>query len=323
MSDDEYEYDTDVNEIDSKMESEDNEQSDDQVEMMNSLYLGHDIKKTNPEKAIEHFKTVLEFQLKLGVTDETFDALENIVTLNFTLGSMDIAMNYFVDDLLAKLSLSKTDNATMKDCMKVISNILEYTAQHVPFETHHIMVQSCLEILHTDSSSSVSISNEWLACNLKLGELCLLSTNDATKLGMASSIVNDVHMKCKLFNGSDDSRKLKHLFEVYVLKMKLFLQRNDKEQLLMIYPKMIRYSEFLTIDKRKMSFLRLEGGKLYMRAHCWDEAIVQFRESLIAFNFDDQAAKKKLMYLVCSDVRASSVTQLSHKQTSSLLFPIF
>lgn len=292
MSDEEYEYDYDSEDggydYGSDGGGEDTGVEDELIEIENAFYEGDDFKSENPTKAIELFEKVYTLETaRGGEVKWRFKALQNLVTINFSLGHYSKAIERY------KTMLTFMSLVTRNECTDAINVILDNIPSSAGVDVLSQMYEITLESLKSANNERL-----WFNTNQKLAKLYL----DSMKLSEVERLIGLLKQSCQHADGSDDMSKGTYLLEVYCLEIQLCTVTNNSVRMRSIYPRTLNLNAAVA-DPRIMGVIREEGGKMYMAEGHWMEAYNEFYESFRAYQeAGNSRAKDCLKYVVLASM---------------------
>lgn len=296
MSDEEeYEYGSDAEYAYSDEDDENNEGSDELIEIENAFYEGDDCRMEDPVRACEMFETVVALECSRG--DEVkwrFKALEHLVVLQQRLGNLDTMADKYRE------MLRWAPAVTRNECNDSVNAVLEAISDEsakLPPDVLSQMYEITFEALKAANNERL-----WFNTNIKVGKIYL----QQRAYDKVASVVKELRASCQTRDGVDDPSKSTSLLEAYALEIQLCAATGDSARLKAIYPHTLNLNAAVA-DPRIMGVIREEGGKMYMRDGDWLAAYNEFYEGFRAYQeAGNLRAKDCLKYVLIANMLALS-----------------
>ncbi len=289
MSDEEYEYGSDIDNYQYGSE-EDGEPQDDLIEIENAFFEGDDARADDPEKALEMFLKVARLESELGKEVKwRFKALEHLITLYFHLGRLNEMVKCY-EELLTFVA-----DVTRNECTDSINHILEIVGGCKDLEIIGNVYTITIEALQTAGNERMLFN-----IHMKLAK-AYLQGGDYIR---AKEAIQELHRSCQLPDGTDDASKGNLLLDMYGLLIQFCTATRNSLLMKETYPRIMSLNAAVE-DPRTMGVVREEGGKMYMSMGQWYNAYNEFYEGFRNYQeAGNSRAKVCLKYVVLANMLA-------------------
>mmetsp|Transcript_32321 Transcript_32321/g.78604 ORF Transcript_32321/g.78604 Transcript_32321/m.78604 type:complete len:503 (-) Transcript_32321:674-2182(-) len=328
MSDDEYSYeydDDDMDEDNFEYTDEEEEQDDAEVALENAYYNSKGLRETDLTEAAEAFEQVIvqemEEQLSNGgkkYGQWSFKSMKQLVKLHLRTGNADEMMRHYNRLLECIAEGDVNPNAIEKGIngmLERVSSLYQGAGARITTENMDpqrlalAVYDATLKVFHPTSGSC---SNErlWFKTNLKYGQL-LYEMNETAKL---QKVLKDL----KSVQGSGDSStggSSTQSMEVYALQIQLYSRQKDNKRLRDCFHRAMAVRGGIP-HPRTLALIQELGGKMHMAAKEYEAAGKTFFQAFKSYDeAGDPSRLRCLKYLVlASMLYASSINPFDSQE---------
>ena len=129
--------------------------------------------------------------------------------------------------------------------------------------------------------------------------VCWYLCNTGNKYSEVDRILTSLKQSCLLVDGSEDSKKVSQMLEIYCVEMQLCSLTHNVGRMKTIYPK-TQVVNAAVADPRVLSVIREEGGKMRMAEGHWLEAYNELFEAFRNYQEAGMIMSMRESCIVCN-----------------------
>uniref|UniRef100_A0A0A9Z433 COP9 signalosome complex subunit 2 n=1 Tax=Lygus hesperus TaxID=30085 RepID=A0A0A9Z433_LYGHE len=255
---------------------------------LENQYYNSKVLRSDPLKALESFKKVLELEEKSQVKGEWgFRALKQMIKLLFAMGEYSEMMKSY-GQLLTYIKSAVTSNHTEKS----ITSILDFISTTNNMELLHNFYETTLGALKESQNDRM-----WFKTSIKLAKL-YLERQDFLELANSLKQMRLSGME----NGIEDLKNGTQMLEMLALEIQMYTCQKNTKKLQELYNQSLQIKSAIP-HPYIMGIIRECGGKMHLTNGKFDEAFTDFFEAFK--NYDDAGSSRRttsLKYLVLTNM---------------------
>lgn len=273
--------------------SDEGDVDEDLVAIENTFYEADDVKKSNPEEALNLFLRVLQLESNRAESDQQwkFKALKNVVVLECNLNLYDPMLDHLTE------LIGLMDTVASNDAKDAINSIIDASSKITNDYYSMRVLSMTLDRLKESKNSRLVFNTQ-----TRLAKLYLERNN----VDDAEKTITELIESCHFTNGEVDSSKSQSLLEAYALEIQLCTLTKNSKRMKDIFKKTEVLNADVT-DPRIIGVIRESGSKMYMSEKSWDKALTELFEAFKCYQeVGNPRAKTILKYVTLASIMANS-----------------